>query len=259
MDSTGVETTRHAGRTALVSGAASGIGEATAVRLAREGARVVLVDQHIEPLTLVVKRIVEEGGQAVAVVGDVTRQACVDEAIAACDGRLDVLVNNAGIMDNFLPVDRVDDATWARVFDVNVTAVMRLCRGAVPLMRAAGHGAIVNVASAGGTMGATAGAAYTASKHAVVGLTKNVAALYAADGVRCNAIAPGGVATNIAKGGAAPKDAWAFDRLSRTSFPRAVRTAQPEEVAATISWLASTEASDVNGAVLPVDAGWSAF
>lgn len=254
-----MDTTRHAHHTALVTGAASGIGEATAIRLALEGARVVAVDQHTEPLTLVVKKILEAGGSAVCVVGDVTHQDSVDEAIAACRGRLDVLVNNAGIMDYFLPVGSVDDDLWARVMDVNVTSVMRFCRAAVPMMKSAGKGSIVNVASVGGSMGASAGVAYTASKHAVVGLTRNIAAIYAADGIRCNAVAPGGVATNISLGGAVPKEKWVYDRLMATSYTRAVRTAQPEEIASVISWLASAEASDVNGAILPADAGWSAF
>ena len=254
-----MDTARHTGRTALVTGAASGIGRATAVRLAAEGARVVAVDLHADPLDRVVKELVGSGVEAVAVPGDITRQEVVDAAVAACSGRLDVLVNNAGIMDYFLPVDSVDDETWARVLDVNTTAVMRFCRAAVPVMKEVGGGAIVNVASAAAIMGGAAGVAYTASKHAVVGITRNIAVLYAPDGIRCNAVCPGGVDTNIAEGGAVPREPWVFERLSATSYPRAQRTAGPDELAATISWLASSEASDVSGAVLPVDGGWSAF
>jgi NAD(P)-dependent dehydrogenase (short-subunit alcohol dehydrogenase family) len=254
-----MDSTRHRGSTALVTGAASGIGRATALRIAAEGARVVCVDLHDEPLAKVVAEVEGAGGAAVAVAGDVSDQAVVDAAVAACDGRLDLLVNNAGIMDFFLPVDAVDDETWSRVLAVNTTAVMRFCRAAVPLMKTAGHGAIVNVASAAGTMGGAAGVAYTASKHAVVGITRNVAVLYGADGIRCNAVTPGGVATNIAQGGAVPKVPWVYERLAATSFVRAPRVADADELAAVVSWLGSEDASDVNGAVLPVDGGWSAF
>lgn len=253
-----MDSSRYAGRTALVTGAASGIGRATAQRLAAEGARVVLCDLHKVPLDETVAEILRTGAVAAGVPGDITEQATVDAAVLACGGRLDLLVNNAGIMDGFLPVDAVDDETWHRVLAVNTTAVMRFCRAAVPVMKAAGGGAIVNVASAAAIMGGAAGVAYTASKHAVVGITKNVAVLYAADGIRCNAVAPGGVATNIAEGGGVPTVMWPYERLAATSFPRALRTAQPEELAAVIAFLGSPDAGDVNGIVVPVDAGWSA-
>ncbi len=253
-----MDRTRHVGHTALVTGAASGIGRATVVRLAAEGARVVAVDLHAEPLELVVKHVRHAGGDAVAVAGDITDQRVVDAAIEACHGHLDLLVNNAGIMDWFLPAETVDDATWSRVLDVNVTAAMRFCRAAIPVMKARGGGAIVNVASVAGIMGGAAGLAYTTSKHALVGLTRNVAVLYRQDGIRCNAVCPGGVDTNIAEGGAVPHEAWVMERLTATSFPRGLRTADPDELATTISWLGSGEASDVNGVALPVDAGWAA-
>ncbi|HET6877684.1 MAG TPA: SDR family NAD(P)-dependent oxidoreductase [Jatrophihabitans sp.] len=254
-----MDTSRHVGGTALVTGAASGIGRATVVRLSAEGARIVAVDLHEEPLRQLGKEIEHGGGQIVPVAGDITDQRVVDTAVGAAGRRIDLLVNNAGIMDYFLPVDSIDDDTWARVIDVNTTAPMRFCRAVVPLMKAAGGGAIVNVASVAATMGGAAGVAYTASKHALVGMTRNIAVLYAPDRIRCNAICPGGVETNIAAGGGVPREAWVFERFSATSYPRSQRTATADEVAAVISWLGSSEASDVNGAVLPVDAGWSAF
>lgn len=254
-----MDTSRHTGRTALVTGAASGIGRATALRLAAEGARIIAVDQHDEQLRLLGKEIERNGSEITVVHGDITDQRVVDTAVDAGAGRIDLLVNNAGIMDHFLPVDSVDDDTWARVIDVNTTAAMRFCRAVVPLMKATGGGAIVNVASAAAIMGGAAGVAYTASKHALVGMTRNIAVLYAPDGIRCNAICPGGVVTNIAEAGGTPREPWVFDRFGATSYTRSQRTAAADEIAAVISWLGSGEASDVNGAILPVDAGWSAF
>jgi NAD(P)-dependent dehydrogenase (short-subunit alcohol dehydrogenase family) len=191
------------------------------------------------------------------VTADVTVPADIDRIVTQLpDSRVDVLANIAGIMDYFLPVSELDDATWDRVIGVNLTGVMRLCRAVLPAMRDAGHGAIVNVASIGGLTGSAAGTAYTASKHGVIGLTRSIAYLYAEDGIRCNAICPGGVETNIGRT-ATPSVQWAYQRLEK-SFAKAVRMAQPDEIAALISWLSSDEASNVNGAVITADGGWMA-
>ena len=169
---------RFAGRTAIVTGAGSGIGRATAVRLAREGARVVAAD-------LAPDRLEQLAGEfpdldLVPVAGDIATEEGVQAVVAAAGGRVDALANVAGIMDSFLPPAEVDDATWERVFAVNVTAAMRLTRAVLPLMLEAGGGV-----------------AYTASKHAVNGLTKSTAVFYKGNGIRANAVAPGPVATNI--------------------------------------------------------------
>jgi len=244
---------RFEGVTAIVTGAGSGIGRATAVSLAREGARVVAVDLNQQRLDQLVAD--EPNLDVVPVTADLTDQTAIARIVDACDGRLGVLVNNAGIMDGFLSVAEVDDATWDRVFAVSVGAVMRLTRAAIPLMKAARKGAIVNVASEASLRGSAAGVAYTASKHAVVGLTKSTALLHAADGIRTNAVAPGAVHTNIE----APMNSQIFGERMGKYMQNIPRIASPEEVAAGIVFLASDEASNFNGVVLPCDGGWSAI
>lgn len=132
-----------------------------------------------------------------AVAGDLSSEETVAAVVAAADGRVDALANVAGIMDNFAPIHEINDEIWDRVFQVNVTALMRLTRAVVPLMLEAGSGSVVNVSSEAGLRGSAAGAAYTASKHAVNGLTKNAAVMYGPRGLRFNAVAPGATITNI--------------------------------------------------------------
>jgi NAD(P)-dependent dehydrogenase (short-subunit alcohol dehydrogenase family) len=243
---------RFVGKTAVVTGAGSGIGRATAVRLAEEGARVVAVDQADERLR---KLLADRPDlDLVSVTADLTREDAPGRVLEACGARLDVLVNNAGIMDRFQSVAEVDDATWDRVFAVNVVSCMRLMRAAIPLMKAGGGGAIVNVASEAALRGSAAGAAYTASKHALVGLTRSTALLHAADGIRTNAIAPGATKTNIE----APMGSSLFPGRMGKYMGNIPDMATPEEVAAGIVFLAAGEASNVNGVVLPCDGGWSA-
>lgn len=243
---------RFEGRTAIVTGAGSGIGLATAVRLAAEGARVVASDISPERLDALVADHPDLDLRSM--VGDVTDQASIDAMVETCDGRIDCLANVAGIMDSFLPPGEVDDATWERVFAINVTAVMRITRAVLPLMVEAGRGTIVNVSSEAGLRGSAAGAAYTASKHAVNGLTKNTAFFYKDLGIRTNAVVPGAVATNIE----APMPSELAQRvigpLFQTNIPG---IATPEQLAAAITWLLSDDSSNVNGAILPSDSGWS--
>ena len=153
---------RFAGRTAIVTGAGSGIGRATALRLALEGARIVAADIAADRLDQLLAEFPDL--DLVPVAGDVATEAGVQAVVAAAGGRVDALANVAGIMDAFLPPAEVDDATWERVFAVNVTAVMRLTRAVLPLMLAAGGGAIVNVSSEASLRASASGVAYTASK-----------------------------------------------------------------------------------------------
>jgi NAD(P)-dependent dehydrogenase (short-subunit alcohol dehydrogenase family) len=170
-------------------------------------------------------------------------------------GGIDVLVNNAGIMDRMSALADVTDIEWERIIRVNLTAPFLLTRAVLPHMLAAGGGAIVNTASEAGLRGSAAGAAYTASKHGVVGLTKSLAVMYRRQGIRANAIAPGGTATGIVVD--ADQAAHGPAALG-PHFVNLGRVAQPEEQAAAILFLASDAASDINGVILPVDDGWSA-
>ncbi|WP_328685209.1 SDR family NAD(P)-dependent oxidoreductase [Streptomyces sp. NBC_00343] len=246
------------GRSVIVTGAGSGIGRAAALAFAAEGAKVVAADLNADGAGAVVKEIEQAGGTAVAVTGDLSEQAVVDEVVATAVerfGGVDVLVNNAGIMDRMSALADVEDAEWDRVIRVNLTAPFLLTRAALPHMLAAGRGAIVNTASEAGLRGSAAGAAYTASKHGVVGLTKNLAVMYRKQGIRANAIAPGGTATNISV--EADRAAHGPAALG-PHFVNVGRLAQPEEQAAAIVFLASDAASNINGVILPVDDGWSA-
>jgi len=210
----------------VVTGAASGMGKAIATLFAKEGAKEEDVQQMI------------------------------DTAVNTY-GTLDVLVNNAGIMDNMVPAADLTDELWDKVLAVNTTGPMRAIRKALPIFLEKGKGTIVNIASVAGLNGSRAGAAYTASKHAVIGLTKNVAFQYAPQGIRCNAIAPGGVNTNIGTTMASPNP-FGLERASAGSSFNP-RSAEPEEIATVALFLATEDSSFVNGAVIVADAGWTTY
>ena len=244
---------------AVVTGAASGMGRAIAILFAREGAKVILTDLHQESLDLVSSEIGSEGGTALGIVCDVSVETQVDHVFQSCldiFGKVDILINNAGIMDNFTPVDKVSNELWNKVFAVNVNGPFYTCRLAVPHMIKQGKGIIVNIASVGGLEGSRAGAAYTASKHALIGLTKNIGFMYAGKGIRCNAIAPGGVNTNIMKD--SQPDAFGSERCfsGGVNMPR---MGESEEIATSALFLASDDSSFVNGTVLTADGGWTAY
>ena len=247
-------------KVAVVTGAGSGMGKAIATIFAQEGARVIAADINLEAVNAVVANIVSGGGTATAVAANVTKekdiQNMIDVAVSTY-GTLDVLVNNAGIMDNFVPAGEVTDELWEKVFAVNVTGPMRAIRKGLPIFLEKGSGIIINIASAGGLLGSRAGASYTSSKHAVVGLTKNVGFQYAKLGIRCNAIAPGAVNTNI---GTTIYDPSKFGmERALAGINLNPRVGEPEEIAKIALFLASDDSSFINGAIITADAGWTAY
>lgn len=242
---------RFEGRTVIVTGGGSGIGKATVERIVAEGGRVVAVDISQERLDALAAEL---GGAVVTVTGDLTDSAVVSAAVEAAGDTIDGLANVAGIMDGFEPSAEIQDETWERVMAVNVTATMTLTRAVLGPMLAAGKGSIVNVSSEAGQRASAAGTPYTTSKHAVNGFTKSTAFFYTPKGIRCNAVSPGAVQTNIE----APfRSAWAGERLGPFMQANIPGVAQPEELAAAIAWLLSDDSSNVSGAILPVDGGWT--
>ena len=246
-------------RVAIVTGASSGMGREIAELFAREGASVVAIARRKEKLQDAIDAITARGGTAIAVSGDVSREEDVRNAVDAAVegyGRLDVVVNNAGLLDRMAAVGDLDDETWDQVIDVNLTGPMRMMRAAIPQFLAQGSGVFVTVASVGGLHGCRAGAAYTASKHGVIGLARNVAYMYARKGIRSNVIAPGGVNTAISEGiGFDPEGAG----ICMSGLALNPRSGEPAEIARVALFLASDDSSLVNGATLVADAGWTAY
>ncbi len=241
---------RFDGVRCLVTGAADGIGRATARRLLEEGARVLACDLNEEGL--------RDLTDAATVTVDVAERAAAEQLMEAARqhlGGLDVLVNNAGIASG-APLTELPDALWRRVLDVNLDAVMRLCRAAVPLLEAGagaqGRGRIVNVGSVMSERAAPGMAAYTVSKHGVAGLSKVLALELGARGITVNYVQPGAIVTGITRPAFEADPAFA-DFWTRKSAMG--RLGNPEEVAAAITFLASADASFVTGHGLVVDGG----
>jgi len=246
------------GRVGIVTGAASGIGAATVKLAAREGARVVLGDLQAEPGEALAKEIREAGGKALFVRTDVTRAADVEALVAAAVGGFGALHwasnNAAGGAGDFARLVETDDLTWERTLAVCLTGVFYCMKYEVPALLAAGGGSIVNISSASTLKGHAYLAAYTAAKGGVEALTKTAAAELAAQGIRVNAVSPGGIET--------PAIARYFRKFpdvhKRTVDSHAMRRlGTPEELAEAVVWLASARSSYVTGANLLVDGGSS--
>lgn len=240
------------GQTIIVTGAGSGIGRATALRLHREGARVIGADVSAERLDALRAEASDE--RMVTVAGDIADAGTILRIMDAAGSTVEGLANVAGIMDAFLPPAEVDDETWDRVFRVNLTAPMRLTRAVLPGMIARGGGAIVNVASEASLRASASGVAYTSSKHALAGFTKSVAFFYGPQGIRANAVAPGAVATNIE---APMRSAYAAGRIGPIMQALMTPVATAEQLASAIVWLLSDQSANINGVILPSDGGWS--
>jgi NAD(P)-dependent dehydrogenase (short-subunit alcohol dehydrogenase family) len=259
---------RFGGRVAAVTGAASGIGRATAIRLAREGAKVAVIDRNREGADAVVVEIVQHGSTARAYGCDIAQSAevtTVAGAIVRELGAIDILANVAGIGDTagLEGIEQLDNARWDLVMAVNINGAFYWCRAVLPGMSARGRGAIVTVSSlAGRSKSANGGLAYTTSKAALLGMTRHLAFDYGPRGVRVNAICPGGVDTPMIRAGgvgAARSDAEAEARRTRIAaynyFMPIKRLSTPDEQAAAIAFLASDDASYINGVSLDVNGG----
>lgn len=246
---------RFEGKSAIITGAASGIGRAVAKRLADEGARVIIGDRNIDGVQEVAGAI---GPAAVALALDVADeascQAAVDRAIAE-NGSLDILCNIAGVLD-FGRFADIDQNRWDRVISVNLGGVYHMCRAAMPhLIQSRGN--IVNMASAAGLVGVPYNSAYTASKHGVVGLTRALALEFSKEGVRINAVCPGGVKTPMLEQ-APPEDIDWQMVMRAASWLDSGEMATPEDIADTVAFLASSEAKRITGAAFSVDGGQTA-
>ena len=246
-------------KTAIITGAASGMGKAIAELFAKEGANVIVADLKKNEIDDVVNNITKNGGKALGIVCNVSIESDIKNLIDACVSKfnaLDILVNNAGIMDDFTPVDMVTNDLWNKVMSVNLNGPFYACRMAVPIMIKQQNGVIINIASIGGLYGSRAGLTYTASKHALIGLTKNIGFMYATKGIRCNAIAPGGVNTNIGKNIQANKFGQERCVSGGSNMPR---MGEADEIAKTALFLACEDASFLNGSIITADGGWTAY
>jgi NAD(P)-dependent dehydrogenase (short-subunit alcohol dehydrogenase family) len=240
---------RLAGKVIVVTGAASGIGRAMVRRFAEDGASVVAVDVDAGGLEKVASQIGCE-----AAVCDVSDKAAVETLFDR--PRIDVLCNNAGILDALTPLADVSDALWDRVMRINVNGPFYACRAALPRMIEQGGGVILNTCSAAALSGGRAGGAYTASKHALLGITRSIAWFYADKGIRCNALAPGAIQTKMHVRDA-PHQAG-FEKYS-AHFPTMPPHGSAADVANVAAFLASDDATYVNGEVVSIDGGWNAF
>lgn len=250
------------GKAAIVTGASSGMGRDIAYRYAQEGANVLAVARRADRLQSLVDSAADLAGSIVAFSADLADRSNVEGMIDAAIrqfGGLDILVNNAGIMDDMSGVADASDEMFEKVFNINTRVPFYAMRRAVRHFKDAGGGVIINIASIGGLQGCRAGAVYTASKHAVVGMTKNTAFMYALNNIRCNAICPGGIETEVGLGEFMQHINMEGAGRAGAGMSTNPRMGKGSEIAAAAVFLASDDASFVNGQAIAVDGGWTAY
>jgi NAD(P)-dependent dehydrogenase (short-subunit alcohol dehydrogenase family) len=245
---------RLEGKVAIVTGGNAGIGEAIAKAFAREGASVVITGRRKEELDRVVRDIEHAKGRALGVQGSVTDEAHARSVVSQClqaFGRVQILVNNAGIGDFGKRLHETDDATWQHVIDVNLNGVFRITRAVVQELIKSGGGSIITISSVASLVGLPMLPAYAASKGALDALTRAMAVDYASDGIRCNVVNPGLIATPMAA--SLLNDPEMLEPILSHYAIR--RPGKPEEVAGMVLYLASDEAAWVTGGTFTIDGG----
>lgn len=244
------------GRIAIITGAGSGMGRAMAQEFAANGATIVAVDVRTDPVQETVKLL--DGDQSVGQTADVSSKADVERVVAetiAQFGRVDILCNNAGVLDDYTPAHETTDDLWDKVLGVNITGPFLFARAALGPMLEQGRGVIINTASISSFVAGGGGAAYTASKHALLGLTRQLAFDYGKHGVRANAICPGAIHTGMTGHLLTPEGRNPHVDAAVAGTP-AGRWGKPEEIAHMALFLASDEADFIHGAAFTVDGGW---
>lgn len=248
------DTRRFVGKVAFITGAASGIGRATAKAFAAEGARVAIADRSEDALAQVASEVKAAGGEVLAITCDVSKSEQVEAAVAqtvAAFGRLDIAFNNAGVENKATQVHEIDPAEWDRILDINLRGTFVCMKHEIAQMLRQGGGVVVNTSSGAGIRGVAGGSAYAASKHAIIGLTKSAALDYAKANIRVNAILPGNIETPM------------MDRFTGGDMQKAIdlepvgRLGKPEEIAEAVLWMCSDLGGFVTGAAISVDGGWS--
>lgn len=249
---------RLEGKVAIITGGNSGVGAATAKLFAKEGAKVIITARREAPLEEVAAAIREAGGEVLPVVTDISKKGDADKLVAKAVetyGKLDILVNNAGVLEEGLkPIDRFTDEDLDRIVEINEKGTMYCMRAATAEMSKTGTGSIVNVASIAGVMGC-GGAAYVASKAAIIGVTRHTALRFAGTNIRCNAVCPGTIVTPMVAGmNPAELDPDMFGQMAKHSDMR-VQPCMPDDVANILLFLASDESRAITGQALQTDFG----